>query len=112
MHDDFFHARPEDAPVATSRIIEATPTSYRIHVKAPRYSLVVSSVPWWPGWKVERNGARVDPIRVNGGFLGFAVPPGELDVRVWYDPWTFRLGAIISLAAALTLIGIGVRHRL
>lgn len=112
MHDDFFAPRAGDAPIATARMIEATPTSYRIHVKAPRYSLVASSVPWWPGWKVERNGARVDPIRVNGGFLGFAVPPGELDVRVWYDPWTFRLGAIISLATVLTLVGIGVRRYL
>jgi hypothetical protein len=95
---DFFKPRRGDAPMATTEILEASPTQYRLHVKAPRYSLIVSSVPWWPGWKVERNGARIEPIRVNGGFLGFAVPPGELDVRVWYDPWTFRFGAIIALA--------------
>ena len=107
MHDDFFHARPVDSPVATSEIIEAKPTQYRLHVKAPRYSLIVSSIPWWPGWKVERNGARVEPIRVNGGFVGFAVPPGELDVKVWYDPWTFRIGAIVAAATIAALIAIG-----
>ncbi|HEX2122760.1 MAG TPA: YfhO family protein [Thermoanaerobaculia bacterium] len=111
QHDDFFLPRPEDSPVATSRIVEARPTEYRLHVKAPRYTLVVSSIPWWPGWKVERNGAGADPIKVNGGFLGFAVPPGELDVRVWYDPWTFRYGAIIALATAVALVVIGVRRR-
>jgi len=110
MHDDFFHARPENAPVATSEILEAKPASYRLHVKAPRYSLVVSSIPWWPGWKVERNGAPAEPIRVNGGFLGFAAPPGELDVHVWFDPWTFRLGAIVAVATALALIAIGMRR--
>jgi hypothetical protein len=104
MHDDFFTPRPVSAPLATSEILEAKPSSYRLHVKAPRYSLIVSSIPWWPGWKVERNGARVEPIRVNGTFLGFAVPPGELDVHVWYDPWTFRVGAIVSALTIAALI--------
>ncbi|MGN6186478.1 MAG: YfhO family protein [Thermoanaerobaculia bacterium] len=104
MREDFFRPRAESAPIAETKLIEATPTSYRIHVKAPRWSLVASSVPWWPGWKVERNGARVQPIRVNGAFLGFAVPEGELDVRVWYDPWTFRFGTIVSVATILALV--------
>ena len=103
MHDDFFNPRPPEAPVAAVEILQAHPRDYRLRVKSPRYSLIVSSVPWWPGWKVERNGARVDPIRVNGAFLGFAVPEGELDVRVWYDPWTFRLGMIVAGATLLVL---------
>jgi hypothetical protein len=111
MHDDFFKPRAADAPLATASIVSATPTDYRLHVLAPRWSLIVSSVPWWPGWKVERNGARVTPIRVNGAFLGFAVPPGELDVRVWYDPWSFRLGAIIAAVTLAALIAYGVRTR-
>ena len=111
MHDDFFKPRPPDAPQAKADIVKATPTDYRLHVTAPRWSLVVSSVPWWPGWKVERNGLRVEPIRVNGAFLGFAVPPGELDVRVWYDPWTFRLGAIIAAATLAGLVAYGVRRK-
>jgi Bacterial membrane protein YfhO len=104
MYGDFFNPRPANAPIAETRLLEATPTSYRLHIKAPRWSLIASSIPWWPGWKVERNGARVDPIRVNDAFLGFAVPEGELDVRVWYDPWTFRIGAIVSLATILALV--------
>jgi hypothetical protein len=111
QRDDFFKPRPDDAPLATTEILEASSTEYRLHIKAPRYSLIVSSVPWWSGWKVERNGARVEPIRVNGGFLGFAVPAGELDVRVWYDPWTFRFGTIAALATVVGLIAIGLKLR-
>ena len=111
MHDDFFRPRPPGSPEAKATIVSATPTDYRLHVTAPRWSLVVSSVPWWPGWKVERNGAEVEPIRVNGAFLGFAAPPGELDVRVWYDPWTFRLGAIVAAATLAALVAYGVRRR-
>ena len=104
MHDDFFHPRPAEAPIAMVEMLEARPREYRMKVNSPRYSLVVSSVPWWPGWKAERNGARIDPIRVNGAFLGFAVPEGEMDVRVWYDPWTWRVGVIASLATLIGLI--------
>ncbi|MFL6248343.1 MAG: YfhO family protein [Thermoanaerobaculia bacterium] len=111
QRDDFFKPRPNDAPIAEVKIVEAAPTEYRLHVKAPRYSLIVSSVPWWAGWKVERNGARIDPIRVNGGFLGLVVPPGELDVRVWYDPWTFRFGAILALVTVVGLIAAGMKLR-
>ena len=106
MHDDFFHPRPEGSPLAKATIVAAKPTDYQLHVTAPRYSLVVSSVPWWPGWKVERNGKHIDPIRVNGAFVGFAVPPGESDVRVWFAPWTFWGGVIVALLTLLALIGV------
>jgi hypothetical protein len=105
MHDDFFNARPANAPNAALQILDASGDDYRLHVKAPRYTLVVSSIPWWPGWKVSRSGTRIEPIKVNGGFLGFAVPAGETEVRVWYDPWTFRYGTIIAIATAIALIG-------
>lgn len=111
MRTDFFTPRPASAPLATAEIVSATATDYRLHVRAPRWSLVTSSVPWWPGWKVERNGTRAEPIRVNGNFLGFAVPPGELDVRVWYDPWTFRLGSIIAAATLAALVAYGLRKK-
>jgi len=107
MRADFFNPRPAGSPLATSKIVRSQTADYRIAVKAPRWSLVVSSIPWWPGWKVERNGKRVDPIRVNGLFLGFAVPPGESDVRVWYAPWTFWGGVWLAglTSAALLVAG-------
>lgn len=111
MHDDFFRPRPPDSPLAKATIVDATPTDYRLHVSAPRYSLVVSSVAWWPGWRVERNGHRIDPIRVNGAFLGFAVPPGEWDVRVRYAPASFRYGVAISLLTFASLAAIAIRRR-
>ncbi|HYH07312.1 MAG TPA: YfhO family protein [Thermoanaerobaculia bacterium] len=108
---DFFDPRPAAAPVAQVTVKEFTPTDYRLHVKAPRWSLIASSVTWWPGWKVERNGRLVEPIRINGGFIGFAVPPGELDVRVYYEPWTFRAGVAIALVTIAGLVAYRVRQR-
>jgi uncharacterized membrane protein YfhO len=103
MRTELLTRLPDNAPVATAEIRRATPTDYLIHVKAPRYSIVVSSVPFWPGWKILRNGARIEPLRVYGGFLAFAVPKGEVDVRVWYEPMSFRVGWIV---AGVTLLGL------
>jgi uncharacterized membrane protein YfhO len=113
MRLDFLAPRPAgDTREAESKIVSATPTDYRLHIRAPRYTLIVSSIPSWPGWKLERNGARIDPIEVNGGFLGFAAPEGEVDVRVWYDPVSWKVGlAIFALTvAALVAVGLNVSH--
>lgn len=109
MHDDFFNPRPVDARQAVVKIVEAGATQYRVRTTAPRYTLVASSIPWWPGWKVERNGKRIEPIRVNGAFLGFAVAPGQSDVRVWYAPATWWYGSIVSAATLLALIAFRIR---
>lgn len=103
QRSDFFAPRADDAPLATAQIVSAKATDYRLKVNAPRWSLIVSSIPWWPGWKVTRNGESIKPIRVNAVFLGFAVPPGTTDVRVYYSPTSWWAGVAI---AALGLIGI------
>lgn len=93
------------AGAATTIITSASPTEYRLRANAAQRSLVVSSIPFWPGWKVAINGKRVKPVQVNAVFLGFAVPPGESEVRVWYAPMSFWVGAWV---AGLTLIGLVV----
>jgi hypothetical protein len=108
MRNDFFQPRPQNAPLAHTKIVEAAPTNYQLRVDAPRWSLVVSSIPWWRGWKVSIDGRTIDPIRVNAVFLGFPVPPGQHDVRVWYAPLSFRAGVGI---AVLTMIGLAIWWR-
>ncbi|HET8798962.1 MAG TPA: YfhO family protein, partial [Thermoanaerobaculia bacterium] len=109
MGDDFFKPRADDAPLAQATIVSADPTGYRLRADAPRWSLVVSSIPWWPGWKIERDGKRIEPIRVHGAFLGFAVPPGTSDVRVWYSPWTWWVGVGLCAAGLLLIAAIALR---
>jgi len=106
MGDDFFTPRPADAPLATSTFVAQSPTDYRVHVDAPRWTLVVSSIPYWPGWKVVRDGKRIEPIRVNSAFLGFAVPPGKSDVRVVYSPMSWWIGLALAALGVIVLIAI------
>ncbi|HSP16979.1 MAG TPA: YfhO family protein [Thermoanaerobaculia bacterium] len=101
---DLLAPRPKSSPNATMQIISASGTDFHMRVQAPRYTMVVSSIPWWPGWKVTRNGKSVEPLRLNGTFLGFVVPPGTNDVHVWYSPMTFWAGLWVSIATIVALI--------
>jgi hypothetical protein len=91
-------------PDGTVAITSATSDAYSMRVTAPRYTLIASSIPSWPGWHIRADGKSVAPIRINGAFLGFLLPPGDHEVRVWYAPWSFRIGVALSL---LTMIALG-----
>jgi Bacterial membrane protein YfhO len=93
---------PKSDPVL--QIVEAADTDFRLRIRSQRYALIVSSQPWWPGWRVFRNGHRIDPQPVNGAFLGFTIPPGDWDIRIDYFPWSFYGGLIAAIVTALLLI--------
>ncbi|HEX9161478.1 MAG TPA: YfhO family protein, partial [Thermoanaerobaculia bacterium] len=100
---DLLAPRSKAAPAAKLHIMSATDIDYHMLVLAPRYSMVVSSIPFWPGWKVVSNGAAIEPIHVNGAFMGFVVPPGRNDIHVWYSPLTFWGGLWVAIATAVGL---------
>lgn len=103
---DLLAPRPAGSPQAKLVIGDSTPTDFRMHVQAPRYTMIVSSQPSWPGWHVESNGRTLRTLEVNGAFIGFVVPPGENEVRVWYAPWSFRIGVFCMVLAMVGLIAV------
>lgn len=100
---DLLAPRPPGAPQATAVFTRVSDSEYLVRVNAPRYTLVVSSIPWWPGWRVERNGERSETLEANGAFVAFVARPGVSIVRVTFDPLSFRLSAALSLLAIATL---------
>ena len=93
---------PKSEP--TVQIIEAADTAFRLRIRSQRHALIVSSQPWWPGWRVFRNGQSIAPQPVNGAFLGFTIPPGDWDVRIDYFPASFYGGLAGAVVTALLLI--------
>jgi Bacterial membrane protein YfhO len=102
MRNDLLAPRPVTAPEAAVTITHASDTDFGMRVHAPRWALIASSQPSWPGWRVEVGGKLVEPLVVNGAFLGFTVPPGDSDVRVYYFPGTFYAGLAVSIATILS----------
>jgi len=109
MRQDLLAPRPLNAPEATVKILEASATGYRLHIHAPRWTLIVSSVPIWPGWHIRMPGRFLDPLPINGAFLGFTIPPGDHDVSVFYMPVTFYAGLAASLITIAALIVVSLR---
>lgn len=111
LRNDLLAPRPKTSPDAVMRINSAAGADFRMSGNAPRYTFVVSSIPFWPGWKIVCNGHALTPIHVNGAFLGFVVPPGPFEVHAWYSPLTFWAGVWVSMATIAGLIAVAVLQR-
>lgn len=108
---DLLHPRPPNAPIAKVEILRSRGDEYELRAIAPRHALVVSSISFWPGWTVKHNGKTLEPLLVNGAFLGFIVPPGEGIVRVRYFPLSFWLGMLVAVLTIVALVIVARRWR-
>lgn len=108
MRTDLLSPRPLHSPEASVHITKASATDFSMKVQAPRYSVVVSSLPFWPGWRVRMNGKTILTRPVNGAFIGFTVPPGTWDVRVDYFPLPVYVATAVSLSTLVAMLAVCV----
>jgi uncharacterized membrane protein YfhO len=90
--------------MAKVEIVRASDTDYRLRIDAPRYTLITSGIPFWPGWKATQNGRKLEPLQVDHTFFGFVVRPGVTEVRVWYAPSSFWVSLWVSLLTLATIV--------
>jgi hypothetical protein len=67
--------------------------------------LVVSDG-WFPGWVATLDGQPAKILRADFLIEAIAVPKGPFAVQIDYRPWSFRLGALITVVASLALIAV------
>ena len=60
-----------------------------------------------PGWRLTIDGKTAPIFRANRMMRGAAVPAGEHTLVYTYEPVSFRIGAIVSLAGAMVLLILG-----
>ncbi len=82
-----------------------SPSDITLRFTTEEKGVVVISQTWHPDWRARDNGNPVEVRRVNHAQVGVPVEAGEHELRVWYYPWDFYLGCIIS---AVTWIGMAV----
>lgn len=63
--------------------------------------LLVTTLPYYPDWKVQVDGVQAEVIRTNLAFMGVVVPSGRHEIRFYYQPNAFILGFIISVVSLL-----------
>lgn len=85
--------------------------SYRLDAVMERAGWVVISDAAWKGWRAFVDGKAVPVARANAAFLAVHVAAGRHDVRVEYRPWSFVIGAWLSVSTLLAMIVSGVWRR-
>jgi Bacterial membrane protein YfhO len=97
---------------ASVRIDSYRPQRLELAVDARSKAVVGTSIPRWPGWRLEIDGERAPLFAYNHAFLGFEVPAGSRRAVLRYLPDGFLAGYAISAAtAAVCLVTIAARRR-
>ena len=77
--------------------------SLAIDLWSEREALLVVTDAWYPGWRATVNGRAAPIAEVNAFQRGVRVPAGNSSVVMRYEPWTVRVGIIVSLTALLAI---------
>jgi hypothetical protein len=96
----------------TARLVSYSNEHVVARAQAPRRSLLVLTDVHYPGWKATVDGRDAPVARVDYLLRGVAVPAGEHTVEMRYEPASWRIGWIVSVAATLVLLAVvlvGVR---
>lgn len=66
--------------------------------------IMMTTIPYDPGWKVYVDGKKVEAISEYNGFLGVELPGGKHKIRMKYIPSGFTIGAAISGGCLIVLL--------
>lgn len=90
------------------RKLKKEDTRIEVVVSANKRLMLVFLDNYYPGWRVDIDGAQQKMLRVNGLFKGVAVNPGLHTVSFTYMPDSLLLGAIASLLGIFAYVSTAV----
>jgi uncharacterized membrane protein YfhO len=76
-----------------------------------RAGLLVLADVFYPGWKCFVDGKETNIYRANYVMRGIFVPAGRHRVEFRYEPLSFKVGVVLSLASLILAAGFLIRHR-
>ena len=94
-----------------------TVNEVRVSTNASNHAYLLLNDVWYPGWKAYVDGQEKEVMRADFIFRAVELPQGSHEVRFVFDPWTWKVGLVISIFSWLFLLGtlglraIGVRSR-
>ncbi|MCC7161806.1 MAG: YfhO family protein [Anaerolineae bacterium] len=85
-------------------ILEHSAEYTSLNVTAPADSLLVLSENYYPGWQAAVDGQPIEIIRADSNLRAVPVSEGLHLIEFWYDPLSFKLGAIITLLTVIASV--------
>ncbi len=73
----------------------------RANISAPRFLILSDS--YYPGWKAYVDGSRTKIYRADYILRAVHLKPGRHIIKFTYDPFSFKMGAIITLLTAVII---------
>jgi len=90
-------------PADSTRIVTYRPNYIKVNVRTTSKGLLVLTDTYAPGWKACVDGHPVPVYIANHAFRAVVVPNGHHQVEFVYRPWSFYVGAILSLFTLITI---------
>lgn len=79
-----------------------------IAVETDKPAILSLALPYVNGWQATIDGEKVDILRAYTGLSALYIKSGAHQVALKYHPWTFDMGAFISIATLLVLLVVSV----
>ena len=96
----------------SAEIAHKSTSSLTVRVSSPEPGLLVLAEVYTPGWQATIDGQPVEVLRADYTLRAVPVPAGDHEVRLRYDPPSFKVGLATSgLFLLLALAGLAVLHR-
>ena len=95
----------------TAELLSETPNELRIRVEAGSPGWLLVRDTYYPGWRARVDGRPVPLYPANYLFRGVPVPAGVSEIALQYRPFSFYLGAVVSLVSLVGLVGLKVAGR-
>jgi hypothetical protein len=93
-----------------ARVVADEPERVVVRADASDRALLVLADTWFPGWRARVDGRDAPIVRTDQLLRGVVVPAGAHTVEFAYVPWSWRAGWIVSLVAAVALLGLAWRR--
>jgi hypothetical protein len=99
---------PGTAPFQELPIDRRSPADLTLRFATDQPGVAVLSQSWHPDWRATDNGVPIKIRRVNHGQIGIPVDAASHGLRVWYYPWDFYLGAVVSGVTWVAILAFGL----
>jgi hypothetical protein len=93
-----------DQPPVT--LTEATFNTYAVQADVTEPSLLVFADTYYDGWRAFVDDAETPILRANHAFKAVRVNPGRHAIRFVFDPWSFKLGAMLTTTGLVVVVGL------
>ena len=105
VHEPLTLPLPGYAADGKARVTSFAPEKITIEIDTPENAILSLSLPHYPGWQASLDGQPREIFRAYAGLSALEIPAGAATLTLTFDPESYRIGALLSLA---TWLGLGL----